>query len=42
MGWKADLIVVGWRRPVMSNYLIGSNAKTIVRHAQCPAPVVRD
>ena len=42
MGWKADLIVVGWRRPVVSDYLIGSNAKTIVRHAQCSAPVARE
>src|ERR1700689_4085934 len=33
--WDADLIVVGSHRPVMSDYLLGSNAKTIVRHAQC-------
>ena len=29
------LIVSGSHRPVMSDYLLGSNAKTIVRHAQC-------
>ena len=39
--WKADLIVVGSHRPVMSDYLLGSNAKTIVRHAQCSVLVVR-
>lgn len=39
--WRADLIVVGSHRPVMSNYLLGSNAKTIVRHAQCSVLVVR-
>jgi universal stress protein F len=33
--WSADLIVVGSHRPVMSDYLLGSNAKTIVRHAEC-------
>jgi len=40
--WGADLIVVGSHRPVMADYLIGSNAKTIVRHAQCSVLVVRD
>jgi nucleotide-binding universal stress UspA family protein len=40
--WKADLIVVGSHRPVMADYLLGSNAKTIVRHAQCSVLVVRD
>src|SRR5580698_9069779 len=39
--WDADLIVVGSHRPVMSDYLLGSNAKTIVRHAQCSVLVVR-
>jgi len=41
-GWNADLIVVGSHRPVMSDYLLGSNAKTIVRHAQCSVLVVRE
>ena len=39
--WNADLIVVASHRPVMSDYLLGSNAKTIVRHAQCSVLVVR-
>jgi nucleotide-binding universal stress UspA family protein len=39
--WRADLIVVGSHRPVMSDYLLGSNAKTIVRHAQCSVLVIR-
>ena len=39
--WGADLIVVGSHRPVMSDYLLGSNAKTIVRHANCSVLVVR-
>jgi nucleotide-binding universal stress UspA family protein len=40
--WGADLIVVGSHRPVMSDYLLGSNDKTIVRHAQCSVLVVRE
>ncbi len=40
--WNADLNVVGSHRPVMSDYLLGSNAKTIVRHAQCSVLVVRE
>lgn len=40
--WSADLIVVGSHRPVMADYLLGSNAKTIVRHAQCSVLVVRE
>jgi nucleotide-binding universal stress UspA family protein len=40
--WGADLIVIGSHRPVMSDYLLGSNAKTIVRHAQCSVLVVRE
>jgi universal stress protein F len=39
--WRADLIVIGSHRPAMSDYLLGSNAKTIVRHAQCSVLVVR-
>ncbi len=39
--WNADLIVVGSHRPVMSDYLLGSNAKTIVAHAPCSVLVVR-
>jgi universal stress protein F len=39
--WRADLIVVGSHRPVVADYLLGSNAKTIVRHAICSVLVVR-
>jgi nucleotide-binding universal stress UspA family protein len=39
--WGADLIVIGSHRPSMATYLIGSNAKTIVRHAHCSVLVVR-
>jgi universal stress protein F len=40
--WRADLIVVGSHRPVVADYLLGSNAKTIVRHALCSVLVVRN
>ncbi len=39
--WGADLIVVCSHRPTMATYLLGSNAKTIVRHAKCSVLVVR-
>ena len=39
--WGADLIVVGSHRPVVADYLLGSNAKTIVCHALCSVLVVR-
>ncbi len=39
--WGADLIVIGSHRPAMSTYLLGSNAKTIVRHAKCSVLVLR-
>ncbi len=37
----SDLIVIGSHRPAMSTYLLGSNAKTVVRHAKCSVLVVR-
>ncbi|MGD0721720.1 MAG: universal stress protein [Roseiarcus sp.] len=40
--WRADLIVVGSHRPVVADYLLGSNAKTIVRHALCSVLVIRE
>ena len=40
--WGADLIVIGSHRPAMSTYLLGSNAKTVVRHANCSVLVVRE
>jgi universal stress protein F len=39
--WGSDLIVIGSHRPVVTDYLLGSNAKTIVRHAICSVLVVR-
>lgn len=39
--WGADLIVIGSHRPAMSTYLLGSNAKTVVRHAKCSVLVMR-
>jgi nucleotide-binding universal stress UspA family protein len=39
--WGADLIVIGSHRPAMSTYLLGSNATTVVRHADCSVLVVR-
>lgn len=40
--WGADLIVIGSHRPAMSTYLLGSNAKTVVRHATCSVLVARE
>jgi universal stress protein F len=39
--WGADLIVLCSHRPGMDRFLIGSNATTIVNHAQCSVLVVR-
>lgn len=38
----ADLVVVGSHRPGMATYLLGSNASTIVRHAELSVLVVRN
>lgn len=40
--WGADLIVIGSHRPSMSTYLMGSNAKTVARHAKCSVLIVRE
>ncbi len=37
----ADLIIVGSHRPGMATYLLGSNASTIVRHAESSVLVIR-
>ena len=37
-----DLIVVGSHRPAMKDYLLGTNAGRVVRHATCSVLVVRD
>jgi universal stress protein F len=39
--WGSDIIILCSHRPTMAAYLIGSNAKTIVRHAKCSVLVVR-
>ena len=38
----ADLIVVGSHRPAMRDYLLGTNASRVVRHASCSVLVARD
>ena len=38
----ADLIVMGSHRPELKDYLLGSNAANVVRHARCSVLVVRD
>lgn len=37
----ADLIIVGCHRPDITDYLLGSNAARVVRHASCSVFVVR-
>ena len=39
---EADLIVVGSHRPAMKDYLLGTNAARVVRHARCSVLVARD
>lgn len=39
---SADLIVLASHRPAMKDYLLGSNAARVVRHARCAVFVVRD
>ena len=38
----ADLVVVGSHRPAMKDYLVGTNASRVVRHARCSVLVARD
>jgi nucleotide-binding universal stress UspA family protein len=38
----ADLVVVGSHRPAMKDYLLGTNAARVVRHARCSVLVARD
>jgi nucleotide-binding universal stress UspA family protein len=38
----ADLIVVGSHRPVMKDYLLGTNASRVMRHARCSVLVARE
>jgi nucleotide-binding universal stress UspA family protein len=39
---EADLVVVGSHRPAMKDYLLGTNAARIVRHARCSVLVARE
>ena len=39
---EADLIIVGSHRPVMKDYLLGTNAARVVRHARCSVLVARE
>src|SRR5215471_18700854 len=38
---EADLIVVGSHQPAMKDYLLGTNAARLVRHARCSVLVAR-
>lgn len=38
---NADLIIVASHRPGLSDYLLGSTAARVVRHAQCSVLVIR-
>jgi nucleotide-binding universal stress UspA family protein len=38
---EADLVVVGSHRPAMKDYLLGSNASRVMRHARCSVLVAR-
>jgi nucleotide-binding universal stress UspA family protein len=39
---EADLVVVGSHRPAMKDYLLGTNAARVVRHARCSVLVARE
>ena len=39
---EADLVVVGSHRPAMKDYLLGTNAARLVRHARCSVLVARE
>jgi nucleotide-binding universal stress UspA family protein len=39
---RADLIVVGSHQPEMKDYLLGTNASRVVRHARCSVLVARE
>jgi nucleotide-binding universal stress UspA family protein len=38
---EADLIVMGPHRPELKDYLLGTNASRVVRHAACSVLIVR-
>lgn len=37
-----DLIIIGAHRPDLKDYMIGSNASRVVRHAKCSVLIARD
>ncbi|TPD30971.1 universal stress protein UspG, partial [Escherichia coli] len=37
----ADVVVIGSRNPSISTHLLGSNASSVIRHANLPVLVVR-
>jgi nucleotide-binding universal stress UspA family protein len=39
---RIDLIIMSSHRPEMKDYLLGSNAGRVVRHARCSVFIVRD
>ena len=39
---EADLIVVGSHRPAMKDYLLGTNASRVMRHARCSVLIARE
>ena len=39
---KANLIILAAYRPALKDYLLGSNASQVVRHAHCLVMVIRD
>ena len=39
---EADLVVVGSHRPAMKDYLLGTNAARVMRHARCSVLVARE
>ena len=38
---NVDLVIIGSHRPGLQDYLIGSTAARVVRHAQCPVLIMR-
>ena len=38
---NVDLVIIGSHRPGFQDYLLGSTASRVVRHAQCPVLVMR-
>jgi nucleotide-binding universal stress UspA family protein len=38
---EVDLVVVGSHRPTMKDYLLGTNAARVIRHARCSVLVPR-